>query len=187
MQHPPYHEIDPAPVESRFRQVDPPRYVMSRQMPEHVAFDLADPAHSAAIGTVDFPMDELFDRLDGPQRPTDPAQPPPMALAADGLHEILFWVWRCGRTQRATPISAYRKFLALSATLRPELFDDMTLEQLGSEVGCTKASLSKSALQFTKHFGGLQFRRQHNGRDHMRSAMLQSHRKRKHNESRNPP
>jgi hypothetical protein len=151
---------------------------------EHVAFEPTDPTHAAAIGHTDFPMDELLNRLDGPQRATaDPEQPPPMTLAGDGLQEILFWVWRCGRMHRAKPISAYRKFLALSATLRPELFDDMTLEQLGSEVGCTKANLSKTALQFTKHFGGLHFRRQHNGQDNMRAAMLQSHRKRKHNES----
>ena len=153
-----------------------------RPMIEHVGFA---EEHGELVGTCEFPHDEVLDRLDGTASPDATPEHEAMQLAGDGLRELLHWVWRKG-TARASPITAFRRFMVLSATLRPELLDDMTLSQLGQEAGCTKANLSKAALKFTTQFG-LEFRRQRTptSRAHMRTAMLASHEKRK-NENTSP-
>jgi hypothetical protein len=147
-----------------------------KQRIEHVAFEVE---HHELVGTVDFPFEAVADAVDGGLPIiAELQQPEPMRLAGDCLHEILWWVWRNGPKGRARPSAAFRKFLAISATIRPELFDNMSMEPLGKEVGCTKANLSKAALAFTNHFG-LQFGRQHNGRQNMSAAMVRSHKSRK--------
>lgn len=154
------------------------------QMPEHIAFD---ESHHKFIGTTDFPRDEIFDRLDGVSPPAAaPARPEAMTLAGDALGELLTWVWR-SPTHKTTDIhGAFVKFLALSSTMRPELFDGQTYKELGEQVGCTRANISKAAVRFAEHFGGLHFRRQHNGRDNMRAARVRSYQKQKHDEPTNP-
>lgn len=149
-----------------------------QQMPAHIGFS---EDHHHLVGVSAFPYDELFDRIDGTRSPTTP----PLELAGAGLREILGWVWR-SNTRRPNLRAAFRRFLAMSATMRPELFPGLGLRELGEAAGCTKALLSKQSIRFSEHFGGLQFRRQHNGRDNMRRAMKRSHQRRKHYENKSP-
>ena len=144
---------------------------MGKQLPEHIAFDNDNPEHHGAIGTCDFPMDEAINRLDG----TPPPVAQPMELAAHGLSEILHWVWQPEKRRRPQLQAACRRFIALSMTLRPELLCGLGYREVGALSGCTKAALSKLAILFSRQFGGLQFRRQHGGRDNMRKAALGNH------------
>jgi hypothetical protein len=150
-----------------------------RQMPQNIAFSEHD---HALVGSVEFPHDEIFDRLDG----TPPPAAPPTEMAGDGLREILAWSWSSPSGKTTDIHGAFVKFLALSATMRPELFDGQTYKELGEQVGCTRANISKAAVRFAEHFGGLHFRRQHNGRDNMRAARVRSYQKQKHDEPTNP-
>src|ERR1035441_9478808 len=92
---------------------------MMKQLPEHVAFS---ELHHELVGFVEFPHDEIFDRLDGtcptptPQTAARARPDDAMALAGDGLYEILRWVWRRGRMQRRSPTTAFPKYLSLDAT-----------------------------------------------------------------------
>jgi hypothetical protein len=131
----------------------------------------------------DFPMDDVINRLDGPAPEAEFRQKPStMATAADGLREILHWCWRSEKSQRRSPLAAFRQWLALSAVINPDLFDAKTFRQMGKEFGCTRALLSKNATAFSKRFG-LHFRRQHNGQATMRAARLRSYQKQKHDEN----
>jgi hypothetical protein len=156
--------------------VESPHSLMPHQMlPEHVGFSVEE---HGKIQTVDPDWERIYADLDGPQ----PDKPGAMVTAAEGLHEILHWAWRKGNSQRRSPLAAFRSWLALSAVVDPTLFDTKSFRQLGQEFGCTRALLSKKAVDFSKRFG-LHFRRQHNGQANMQKAMLLSHQKRKHNEA----
>jgi hypothetical protein len=160
---------------------------MSHQRPEHIGFD---ETHHAVIGTVEFPHDEVFDRLDGTSPPeSTPEHPEAMTLAADGLREVLTWAWSSPTGKTVDVRASFIKWLAISATMRPELFDSMTYKQLGERAGCTRANLSKAAIRFTERFGGLQFRRQRNasGRAGMRAARIRTYQKQKHENTSHPP
>jgi hypothetical protein len=147
----------------------------------HVALDLDDKEHHMAIGVTDFPMDEVMDRLDG-EEPAALDKPEPMALAADGLAEVLHWVWQPEKHRRPKLRAAFHRFVSLSATLNPDLLNRLSYRELGLMLGCTRAALSKQSILFCRQFGGLQFRRQHGGRGNMRTAAIVSHQKR-HNET----
>jgi hypothetical protein len=135
----------------------------------HVAFD---ESHHELVGVEDFPMDDVINRLDGPAPEAEFRQKPStMDTAADGLHEILNWAWRGGKSKRLRPRAAFRRFLALSASLDPSLFDALSFRELGIEHGCTKAVLSKHSVQFSKRFK-IKFRRSHYGAANMRAARL---------------
>jgi hypothetical protein len=83
----------------------------------------------------------------------------PSALLTDGLRELLTWIWLTPKLHTNDVHAAFTKFLAISATIRPELFDAQTYEELGRGVGISRAALSKAAVRFTRRFG-LKFRRQ---------------------------
>lgn len=136
------------------------------QPDEHVGFD----AYHHATQTVDFPMNDVVARLDGTTSSTAPLP----ELAGDGLLSIMQWAWRGPTNRPANMHAAFVKFLALSATMRPEIFDGQTYKQLGSRVGVTRADISKAAVNFTRQFG-LHFRRQHNGISNMRAARIHSY------------
>lgn len=150
---------------------------MPHQMPEHTAF--SETEHHALIGFEDFPMEDAINRLDG----TPPPDAQPMELAADGLAEILHWIWQPEKHRRPKLQVSFRRFLSMSMTLNPSLLNGLSYRELGLMLGCTRAALSKHALLFSRQFGGLKFRRQHNGRENMRAAALLNHQKRKHNEA----
>ena len=66
--------------------------------------------------------------------------------AAMALSLILGWIWQSGFE------SAQRKFAAMSAGLRPDLLNDATYEEIGSKLGCVKATIAKAARNFQKQF-----------------------------------
>jgi hypothetical protein len=147
---------------------------MKFQQPiEHTAFSVEAHGH---IQTIDFPMEDAINRLDG----TPPPDAQPMALAADGLAEILHWIWQPEKHRRPNLRAAFRRFVSLSMTLNADLLNGLSYRELGLMLGCSRACLSKQALLFSQQFGGLHFRRQHNGRENMRAAAILNHQKRKH-------
>ena len=156
---------------------------MSRESIEtsHVAFDAS---HHEFVGTCDPPWEQIYSDLDG-QPEAEYQKPSKMVTAADGLGAVLHLVWRRGKG-RAKPLAAFRKFLALSASMKPELFDARTLKQIGQEYGITRATLSKYGVVFSKELG-IRFRRMHGGRINMSNAMSLSHQRRKQNENHNEP
>ena len=79
--------------------------------------------------------------------------------AADGMsdvvmafREIMDWVWRDAELVRK-PSAAMLRFVALSATINPDLFGGASYEKLGRTFGgVTKAAVSCVALEFQKVF-----------------------------------
>lgn len=80
------------------------------------------------------------------------------ASLGDALAELLDFIWRDPRGYRREMQTVMRYFTALSAIINPSLLDDATYSQLGSELGCTRACISKLALQISDKWG-LHFRR----------------------------
>ena len=111
---------------------------------------------------------------------TDQPKQSPSAttLASGALRELLTWVWSTPLHKTNDVHAAFVKFLAMSATIRPELFDGQTYKQLGARVGISRATISKNGVRFTRRFG-IHFRRQYNATDAMRAAALASHKRRK--------
>ena len=131
-------------------------------------------------------MEQVVNSLDRGQPFTaEFEQPPePMELAAEGFARFMAWIWRSESDTRRAPDmqSAFRRFVAVSATMQPGLLNGLGFRELGEQLNCTKAALSKQGREFSERFGGLQFRRQHGGIDNMRKAAFLAHRKR-HNEN----
>jgi len=67
--------------------------------------------------------------------------------SAEAVALILQWVWS-GDDFTA----AFRKFAAITAAVRPDILNDSSYKQIGEKLGCTRASISKSALNFQDHF-----------------------------------
>ena len=77
---------------------------------------------------------------------------------AEALRAVLDWVWRENGAVRK-PKSAMIRFVALSATLDPDLLDGMSYEKIGHKFGrVTKAAVSCAALAFQDKFA-VQFSR----------------------------
>jgi hypothetical protein len=96
-----------------------------------------------------------------------------MPAAADALGRVMDWCWREPKGNRRDQPTAYRHFLALSAVMRPDLFDNVSYTTLAKENGITKAWISKLATQFQDEFG-IHFRRsrRQGSRDVFRQAQL---------------
>jgi len=111
--------------------------------------------------------------LDGEVLRTHGPRKPDLGLAADGLTRMLQWCWPPRRSVRVGLRVGFRRFVAVSMTLRPELLDNCTFAQVAREVGVTKAALSKHSVDFEREFG-LQFRRGRSAtaRAHMRAARM---------------
>jgi hypothetical protein len=71
------------------------------------------------------------------------------AEAARALELILDWIWSGPHNRLRTPIT---RFVVFSACLRPDLLNGKTFAEIGKDLGVTKACLSKSAINFQKHF-----------------------------------
>ena len=145
-------------------------------MREHVAFG---DEHHELIGSTEFPFEEVADRVDGGLTATALDTPTPRELAADVLREVLAWAWLKSNGKPHNFRVAFNKFVALSSVIRPEFVGELSYRQIGERLGTTKAAVSKNALKFTQRFG-VQFPRQHNGKDNMRRAALLAHHKRKY-------
>jgi hypothetical protein len=97
---------------------------------------------------VDFPYAEV----DG-----EPEAVSPFVLAGEGLAQMLKWCWRSRR--RVTPPDvAFKRFMAASAAVNPELMGNVSYEELGRKNGITKQWVSKLAVEFSDEFK-IHFRR----------------------------
>ena len=105
--------------------------------------------------TTDFPYAEI----DGEHK-----EPTATELAGEAFGRMMAWVW-----EDPCYSSAFRKFIAVTAVVKPELLGNDTYEQIGKKSGCGKAAISRSAVAFSDHFG-LHYRRSRNGRGNMAEA-----------------
>ncbi len=82
-------------------------------------------------------------------------------VAAELLHEILAFcfAYRGGKPQPKLHV-AFRRFVCITWLTRPELLGDKPLMDLGPELGCTRANLSKLIRDFGDSLGGLRNRLQ---------------------------
>ena len=136
------------------------------QPPVGTAFD---PKTKSTIDTVDFD----YDAVDHRQVREDG-----IAFASNILRAVLEWAWDSRKPSRRFK-TALRRLTAMSCVMRPELVGNLGYREIGRELGCTKANLSKAGIQFAREFGDLRFRRQHKGRGNMRAAAIAAHRRQK--------
>jgi hypothetical protein len=111
----------------------------------------------AAVEALDTDTKEFFDSVDRDS----------LTLAGTALGMILRWVWSSGFA------TAQRRFAVVSAGLRPELLNDQSWREIGKQLGCTRAALSKSAVLFQAVFQ-VQFSRSRSetARQRMSNSML---------------
>ena len=72
--------------------------------------------------------------------------------ASEGLALFLGWVWVTPDGKTRNHNSATLRFLAASATLRPQLFKNRSFNQIAARVGCTRAAISKLSVEFSDNF-----------------------------------
>lgn len=112
---------------------------------EHFAYE----GHSAIVQTIEFDHSAVQRHADGEPEPGDAHLP----TLADGLRAVLAWCWSDWQLSRR-PESAFRKFVAMSATINPSLLHNLPFKQLGELFGgVTRAAFSKASLQFQDEFG----------------------------------
>ena len=116
---------------------------MSRQMPEHVAFDFDNAEHHQAIGTTEFDYEQVFNDLDEGLDFIHKTPPTAREQAAELFRSLATW---CFRGQRLRP--AMTKFVAIISGLRPDLLADRTGGDLARELGITKQALTRQSLRF---------------------------------------
>jgi len=82
------------------------------------------------------------------------------AAMADALAWVLRYCWSQAGQQEGTrtPRDAFKRFVALSMTVRPDLFGNMTFAAMARRLRLSKATLSKLSLDFSDR-AGLHFRR----------------------------
>ena len=109
---------------------------------DHVAF--VSESHDLE-GTIDFDFDAIDDGLLADELSVQ-------AQLADAFREILEWIWHDWKLTKK-PESAFMRFVAMSAVLRPELVGDLSYEQIGAKFGgLTKQAVSKNAVNFSDRF-----------------------------------
>lgn len=88
----------------------------------------------------------------------DNGEPDKFEVMADALAWVLAYCWLGpnGRTRECK--AAFKRFVAIAMTVRPDLFGDMSFEMMGKKLRFTKAALSKLSLDFSDK-AGLHFRR----------------------------
>jgi hypothetical protein len=90
--------------------------------------------------------------------------------AAIALSKLLRW---CHPLKSRCPQTAFRRFIAISATFDPRLVDGKSYATLARELRITKASVSDTSRKFRDHFGYYSHEfRGAAGREHMRDARL---------------
>jgi hypothetical protein len=97
-------------------------------------------------------------------------EPNPFQIGADGIAEILSWIWSSGPNRMD---AALRKLVMLTALLNGSLLNGEHNVQLAARLNCTKACLSKLAQDAQRVFG-TRFRRgrKESGIINMRLARL---------------
>jgi hypothetical protein len=71
---------------------------------------------------------------------------------------VLSHCWLDCNGKLRKPDAALRRFCALSMLVKPDLFAGASYNSMGARIDCTKAALSKLAIEFSDKFG-LHFRR----------------------------
>jgi endogenous inhibitor of DNA gyrase (YacG/DUF329 family) len=130
-------------------------------------------------GFQDFPYDQI--QLNGETKEFfDQASENVRSTAGTALAMILEWCWSGGFE------TAQRRFAVASAGLRPELVSDQSWQEIAERLNCTRAALSKAAINFQKHFG-IKFSRSRSesARRHMAAAM-QGNKNRRNSAARTP-
>lgn len=92
---------------------------------------------------------------------------------AELLDSVFFWCWT-KETNRGIiyrhPKAAQKRFVAMTALVRPDLIRDKSYEEIGEVVGIGKAWMSAMSKDFQNSFG-LKFQRSHkNGGNNSASA-----------------
>lgn len=73
-------------------------------------------------------------------------------LASEGLLLFMGWVWVTPDGKTRNHNSAALRFLAASATIRPQLFKNRSFNQIAERIGCTRAAISKLSVEFSDEF-----------------------------------
>ena len=77
-----------------------------------------------------------------------------MALAGVALGGILDYCFRAtNKGERRNVMIAYRRFVAVSYLIRPDLLDHSTMEEIGADMGLTRAAISKAVRRAGDSFG----------------------------------
>ena len=80
---------------------------------------------------------------------------------AEVFDEILFWCWnvKVGGVYRIRKFkAAQNRFVAMTALVKPDVFNGKSYEEIAKKIGATKSHLSAMAKDFQKEFG-LKFQR----------------------------
>ena len=89
------------------------------------------------------------------------------------LNSVFFWCWTKDTPRGIIyrhPKAAQKRFLAMTALVRPDLIKEKSYDKIGSVVGITKQMMSLMAKDFQNSFG-LKFQRSHkNGGNNSASA-----------------
>jgi hypothetical protein len=111
-------------------------------------FDEHQPEHGTSIefdSASDFDwsgVDQLLGEL-------EPLPEDSIAQAAEALSRILVFCWG-NRTSLQTALA---RFTAVSGTLRPDLLDGASFEEIGRQCGLTKQSISRMSLRWCDSLG----------------------------------
>lgn len=82
-------------------------------------------------------------------------------VAGEIMREILTFAFAYrGDKPQPNLHTAFRRFVAITWLVRPELLGNVSLMDLGPELGCTRANLSKMIRDFGDRWGGLRNRLQ---------------------------
>jgi hypothetical protein len=102
--------------------------------------------------TAHFPYAEVFARMDGPSLDCE-LDSAPSADGAEALAHLLRWFWSAEGDDWHRVKSACVKFVALTASLRPDLTRNMNFRDLGICLGVSRQRLSKASLEFSDLYG----------------------------------
>src|ERR1017187_1941453 len=134
-----------------------------KQLPEHIGFDLDNSDHLSAVGTVDFPYEQVFNDLDEGLGFIHKTPPPARELTGELFRNL---ATGCFKAQQLRP--AMVKFIAIIAGLRPDLLADRTGGDLANELGVSRQALTRQSLRFQDAWR-IKFARSRSkaGREHM--------------------
>lgn len=97
------------------------------------------------------------------------------------MDEVFFWCWTEKTDEGFKPRhakTAQKRFVAMTALVKPDLIGDMTYAQIGEHVGISKQWMSAMAKDFQSNFG-LKFSRSHKNDGKNSAAQSKSWQKRK--------
>ena len=128
---------------------------MANETPDGAGYE---PDHQAV------PVEEFdYSKIDGALGWTERGSPEvahyeyAVEMATEGFALFLGWVWLLPSGKTRNPESAKLRFLAATATLRPQIFENKSFNQIAASMGLTRAALSKLSVEFADEFS-LHFR-----------------------------